>query len=528
MPPRGKAPDIVRIVEGVKGCVHFRSELTIRFDYGRIVPWVRKRNHEEDTRVAIAGPDALCFRTHAETRGEDMRTVSEFSVDEGQRVPFVLTWFPSHEEVPEAIDPEQALDDTEAFWREWSEACPLELPGDWAAARAPLAHRAQGADLRPDRRDRRRADDVAAGVDRLGAQLGLPLLLAARRDAHAARPAPLQPRRRGGTLAALADPGDRGRPGRRPDHVRRRRRAAPDASSSCRGSTATRARSRCGSATRRAGSSSSTSTARCSTASTRRAGTACRLDPQGWALQLGMLDHLAEAWREPDDGIWEIRGERRHFVHSKAMAWVAFDRAVRTVEEHGFDGPVDRWRALRDEIHAEVCERGFDPELRLLHAVVRLEGARREPAAAAARRLPAGDRPRASAARSRRSSGSCSRRASCSATAHASRGRKRRRRAGSTGCRRARACSCRARSGSATATSCSAGTTRRTSCSGGSSASATTSGSMSEEYDPKAERLLGNFPQAFTHLALVNTAFNLAPHLPSPMLLRFARRLHPE
>ncbi|HKC77983.1 MAG TPA: trehalase-like domain-containing protein, partial [Gaiellaceae bacterium] len=94
MPPRGKAPDIVRIVEGVKGRVHFRSELTIRFDYGRIVPWVRKRTHEEDTRVALAGPDALCLRTHAETRGENMRTISEFSVDEGERVPFVLTYFP--------------------------------------------------------------------------------------------------------------------------------------------------------------------------------------------------------------------------------------------------------------------------------------------------------------------------------------------------------------------------------------------------------------------------------------------------
>src|SRR4051812_49612980 len=132
MPPRGKAPDIVRIVEGVEGSVHFRSELTIRFDYGRIVPWVRKRTHEDHTRVALAGPDALCFRTQALTRGEDMRTVSELSVDEGERIPFVLTWFPSHLEVPEAIDPEQALADTEAFWREWSEACPLDLPADWA------------------------------------------------------------------------------------------------------------------------------------------------------------------------------------------------------------------------------------------------------------------------------------------------------------------------------------------------------------------------------------------------------------
>jgi GH15 family glucan-1,4-alpha-glucosidase len=133
MPPRGKAPDIVRIVEGVRGRVRFRSELAIRFDYGRIVPWVRKRTHEENTRVALAGPDALCFRTPVDTRGEDMRTLSEFVVDEGERVPFVLTWFPSHEDVPDAIDPEQALADTEIFWREWSEHCDVDLPPEWAS-----------------------------------------------------------------------------------------------------------------------------------------------------------------------------------------------------------------------------------------------------------------------------------------------------------------------------------------------------------------------------------------------------------
>src|SRR4051794_13537909 len=132
MPPRGETPDIVRIVEGVRGKVEFRSELTIRFGYGCVVPWVRQRTHEENTRVALAGPDALCFRTPAPTRGEDMHTISEFTVDEGERVPFVLTWFPSNDDVPERIDPEQALADTESYWREWSEACPLDLPEVWA------------------------------------------------------------------------------------------------------------------------------------------------------------------------------------------------------------------------------------------------------------------------------------------------------------------------------------------------------------------------------------------------------------
>src|SRR5581483_6950928 len=116
MPPRERAPDLVRIVEGVRGRVAMRSELTIRFDYGRIVPWVRRIG---DARAAVAGPDALCFRTSAPTRGENMHTVSRFSVAAGERVPFVLTWYPSHEPPPQPIDPERALADTEAFWREW-------------------------------------------------------------------------------------------------------------------------------------------------------------------------------------------------------------------------------------------------------------------------------------------------------------------------------------------------------------------------------------------------------------------------
>src|SRR5437660_4913662 len=120
MPPRGEAPDIVRIVEGLDGDVPMRSELVIRFDYGSILPWVSRVDH---ARVAVAGPDALCFRTSAPVRGEDMRTVSSFTLKPGERVPFTLTWFPSHKPVPDEIDPEQALDDTEQYWLEWARMC---------------------------------------------------------------------------------------------------------------------------------------------------------------------------------------------------------------------------------------------------------------------------------------------------------------------------------------------------------------------------------------------------------------------
>jgi GH15 family glucan-1,4-alpha-glucosidase len=128
MPPRGKAPDVVRIVEGVEGRVAMRSELVIRYDYGHVIPWVR---HIDGARLAVAGPDALCFRTPAPTRGEDMQTVSELMVQEGERVPFVLTWYPSHEEPPARIEPEVALAETETFWREWNAACKVPLPQEW-------------------------------------------------------------------------------------------------------------------------------------------------------------------------------------------------------------------------------------------------------------------------------------------------------------------------------------------------------------------------------------------------------------
>src|SRR6187431_1686593 len=120
MPPRGEAPDVVRIVEGVEGTVPMRSELVIRFDYGQIVPWVRRVDH---ARVAIAGPDALCIRTPTEVHGEVMSTVSEFVLSPGERIPFVLTWFPSHEGLPAAIDPDVALSDAEEFWLEWASRC---------------------------------------------------------------------------------------------------------------------------------------------------------------------------------------------------------------------------------------------------------------------------------------------------------------------------------------------------------------------------------------------------------------------
>jgi GH15 family glucan-1,4-alpha-glucosidase len=388
MPPRGKAPDIVRIVEGVKGRVHFRSELTIRFDYGHVVPWVRKRTHEENTRVALAGPNALCFRTPAETRGEDMRTLSELSVDEGERVPFVLTWFPSHEDVPEPIDPEQALADTEGFWREWTERCAVDLPPMYAAVVRRSLIVLKALTYEPT------GGIVAAPTTSLPEWIGSVRNWDYRycwlRDATLTLLAFLQGNhdeeavawRRWLLRAVAGDPADiqimYGVAGeRRLTEYEVPWLAGYEGSSPV----------RIGNAASEQLQLDVYGEVLDALYQARVRGVG--IDAQAWKIQLGVLHHLEEAWHAPDEGIWEIRGERRHFVHSKAMAWVAFDRAVRTVEEQGLDGPVDRWRTVRDEIHAEVCER----ETRLLYAVIRVAGARREPADTPARRVPAGDRP---------------------------------------------------------------------------------------------------------------------------------------
>ena len=229
MPPRGKAPDIVRIVEGVKGTVHFRSELTIRFDYGRIVPWVRKRTHEENTRVALAGPGRALF---PHTRGDARRGHAHALGVRGRRgrarpvrahvVP-VARGRSRGRSIPSRRSPTPRAPGASG-----ARSAEIDLPPEWAAVVRRSLIVLKALTYRADGRNRRRRDDVAAGMDRLRSELGLPLLLAPRRDAHPARVPAGQPRGGGDRLAALAAARRRGRSGRHPDHVRRRRRAAAD------------------------------------------------------------------------------------------------------------------------------------------------------------------------------------------------------------------------------------------------------------------------------------------------------------
>jgi GH15 family glucan-1,4-alpha-glucosidase len=513
MPPRGKAPDIVRIVEGVRGRVRMRSELVIRFDYGRVVPWVRKRTHEDDTRVAIAGPDALCLRTHAETRGENLRTISELEVDEGERVPFVLTWFPSHEDTPARVDPEVALAETETFWREWSEACVLDLSDDLSTLVRRSLIVLKALTYEPT------GGIVAAPTTSLPEWIGSVRNWDYRycwlRDATL-------------TLLALLHCNHADEAGQWRRWLLRAIAGAPADVQIMYGVAGERRLSEYvvlwlegyeGSEPVRVGNAASEQLQLDVYGEVLDCLYQARVhglpvDVQAWGLQLALLEHLEQAWRWPDEGIWEIRGERRHFVHSKAMAWVAFDRAVRTIEDgQGVDGPVDRWRALRDEIHREVCEQGFDPQL---GSFTQSYGSKELDASLLLLPLvgflPAAD-PRIrgtieAVERELLEDGFLL--------------RYRTREQGVDGLP----------PGEGVFLPCSFWLVNCYQLLGRHDEAralfdrlvglANDLGLLSEEYDPKAGRLLGNFPQAFTHLALVESAFNVVSGLPSLLEHRFA------
>jgi GH15 family glucan-1,4-alpha-glucosidase len=356
MPPRGEAPDVVRIVEGLAGRVRMRSELVIRFDYGRILPWVR---NVDGTRLAIAGPDAVAFRTPVPLRGENMRTIGEFDVAEGERVPFVLTWYRSHEDPPRAIDAEHALRDTEDYWRDWAAQC--EHMHEWHddVHRSLLTLKALT--YAPT------GGIVAAATTSLPERIGGPRNWDYRfcwlRDATLMLLAMLHAgytdearRWRTWLLRAVAgDPADLqimyGVAGER-----RLMEWEADWLPGYRGSSPVRIGN--------AASNQLQLDVYGEVIDTLFQGREHGLEPltEAWSLVVKMLEWLEAGWRQPDEGIWEVRGPRRHFTHSKVMAWVAFDRGIKLVEVFAREGPVARWRELRAEIHDEVCREGFDAE----------------------------------------------------------------------------------------------------------------------------------------------------------------------
>jgi GH15 family glucan-1,4-alpha-glucosidase len=357
MPPRDRTPDVVRIVEGVRGRVEMRMELVLRFDYGSIVPWVRNL---DGMLVAIAGPDAVAVRTPVELEGRNLHTYGSFAVSAGDRVPFVLAWFPSNEALPEAIDAERALEDTLSFWDEWAGTCRFQ--GRWhdAVQRSLLTLKAMI--YAPT------GGIVAAPTTSLPEALGgvrnwdyrycwlrdatltlLALLRAGYVDeAHAWRDWLLR--------AIAGSPEDiqivYGVAGERRLHeVELTWLAGYD-----------------GSQPVRTGNGASYQLQLDVYGEVINALYQARVRGIGasddaWALAHKTCDWLESGWRQEDEGIWEVRGPRRHFTHSKVMAWVAFDRAVKTVERLGRDGPVERWRATREEIKEDVLRSGYDADV---------------------------------------------------------------------------------------------------------------------------------------------------------------------
>ena len=353
MPPRQNEPDVVRIVEGVSGEVAMQMELVIRFDYGSIVPWARTIDGVLRT---IGGPDALSLWSPVPTHGEDLTTCAEFRVKAGQRLPFLLVWHPSHVSPPRPIDALRAVEETEQWWEEWCRHC--TYAGEWREQVLRSLITLKALTFQPT------GGIVAAPTTSLPEHIGgvrnwdyrycwlrdatftlLALLVSgftgeavAWRDwllrAVAGDPADLQimyglfgerrlvemelplPGYEGSTPVRI---GNAAAVQRQLDvfgevmdalHVARREGVEGDADS--------------------------------------------------WALQTHLMTFLAEVWNQPDEGIWEVRGPRRHFTHSKIMAWVAVDRAIRSVERFGVQGPVDQWRTLRAQIQEDIFRNGFD------------------------------------------------------------------------------------------------------------------------------------------------------------------------
>ena len=358
MPPRGRNSDIVRFVRGESGRVKMRMELVLRFDYGRTVPWVTRM--DDGALRAIAGPDLVTLNTPAPIRGEDLKTVAEFDVAAGETVPFVLTHGPSNHKPARPIDPESALEETEQYWTKWTARGKSRGEWDEAVMRSQivlkaLTYRPTGALVAapttslPELIGGTRNWDYRYCWLRDATMMLLAMMNSGYYDeardwsawllrAAAGAPAQLQ------IMYGLA--GERwlheveipwlpGYENSRP--VRVGNAASDQLQLDVYGEVMDALHQ------------------------ARRGG--LKLTDADWAFQCAVLKHLESVWQQPDYGLWEIRGEPRHFTYSKVMCWVAFDRAIRDVEEFGLDGPVHHWRRLRQVIHNEVCERGFDPQL---------------------------------------------------------------------------------------------------------------------------------------------------------------------
>jgi GH15 family glucan-1,4-alpha-glucosidase len=358
MPPRGANSDVVRIVRGEAGRVRMQMELVFRFDYGRTVPWVTRL--PDRALRAIAGPDMVVLHTPAALTGQDLTTVAEFDVSAGQAVPFVLTHGPSHLPPPDAVDAEAALGITENFWREWSAACSSR--GEWQEAVIRSLITLKALTYAPT------GGVVAAPTTSVPELIGGPRNWDYRycwlRDATL-------------TLLALMNAGYYEEASAWRDWLLRAAAGAPAQLQIMYGLAGERRLTefevswlpgyeasrpvRVGNAAHEQLQLDVFGEVIDALFQARKGGLGGR--EEDIKFQRAVLEHLETIWRSPDQGIWETRSEPRHFTYSKVMAWVALDRGVRAAEMFGWEGPLERWRAVRDAVHKDVCTRGFDPQM---------------------------------------------------------------------------------------------------------------------------------------------------------------------
>src|SRR5215467_4493107 len=494
MPLRGQASHLVRLVVGKRGTVAMATELIIRFDYGASVPWVKQTDAGD--LLAISGPDMLVLRTPVELQGKDLTTVGDFTVAAGQCIPFVLTYVPSHLPLPEPLDPQDALRQTQEFWEDWVSTHESTGPYSDASCRSLITLKALT--YAPT------GGIVAAPTTSLPEQIGGPRNWDYRfcwlRDATL-------------TLLAFMNGGyyDEARSWR--EWLMRAAAGSPSQIQIMYGLAGEKRLAEwevpwlsgyAGSKPVRIGNAASDQLqidvfGEVMDALHQGRVGGIQLLTEAWDFQRVLVSHLEEIWSFPDEGIWEVRGGRQHFTYSKVMAWVAFDRAIKSAEAFGLEGPLDHWRKLRAQIHAEICEKAFNPAL---GAFVQAYGSQHLDASAllipAVGFLPPED------ARVRHTVEAIERKLitngfvlrydtaatqdglppgegaflACSfwlADAYVLLGR-----AEDARMLFDRLLSLR-----------------------------NDLGLLSEEYDPAAKRLLGNFPQAFSHIALINTAHNL-------------------
>ena len=496
MPPRDASPYIIRIVEGVRGKVRMRMELVIRFDYGSVVPWVRKVG---DVLCATAGPDSLYLHTPVDTHGEGLTTVAEFVVSKGARIPFVLTWNPSHLPVMVPAEPERALAETQAWWIDWSGRCTYKGPYRDQVVRSLITLKALtyaptgGIVAAPTTS----LPEAVGGVRNWDyrycwlrdATFTLYSLMAAgyRGEALAWRDWLL--RAVAGDLAQLQIMYGCGGERRLPELVL-------DWLPGYEGSAPVRI----GNAAVRQLQLDVYGEVMDTLHQARRVGIGS--DEFSWPLQQHLLEYLEKGWNQPDEGILEVRGPRRHFTHSKVMAWVAVDRAIRDIETYGLPGDVERWKQLRATIHEEVCGKGYDPERR---SFVQYYGGKELDASLLMIPLvgflpPDDERVRATVAAIEREL--CREgfvyRYQTSESGHVD----------------------GLPAGEGVFLACTFWLADNYWLLGRHDqarrlferllALCNDVGLLSEQYDPHAKRFLGNFPQAFSHVSLINTAFNLS------------------